>query len=67
MVDGGANEGRERLRIDAIALPVVDRTPHAAAETVVEEVVRIREARAVRERELHLVLVGIADRDGPFL
>src|SRR5207237_1334231 len=41
----------------------IDRSPHLAVEARVEELVRIREAGAVGKGQLHLVLVGVGDRD----
>src|SRR5258707_15233814 len=51
------------MLINLIALEQIDRSPRVAFEARVEELVRIREARAVGKGKLHLIFVGIADRD----
>src|SRR4029077_17863664 len=51
------------MLIDLIALEKIDRSPRVASEARVEELVRIWEARPVGKGKLHLILVGVADRD----
>src|SRR6267154_3221676 len=46
-----------------IALEKIDRSPRVASEARVEEVVRIWEARPVGKGKLHLIFVGVGDRD----
>src|SRR6185437_17123498 len=58
--DGGTNERLERLLVDRIALAEVDCTPCIALEARIEEMRRIVERGAFRERRLHDALVGLA-------
>src|SRR6267143_6930883 len=51
------------MLINLIALEKIDRSPRVAPEARVEELVGIREARPVGKRKLHLIFVGVADRD----
>src|SRR5882757_6920655 len=51
------------MLINLIALDKIDRSPRVASEARVEELVRIREVRPVGKRKLHLIFVGVADRD----
>src|SRR6267378_1806760 len=51
------------MLINLIALEKIDRSPRVASEARVEELVRIREGRPVGKRKLHLIFVGVADRD----
>src|SRR5437899_12971429 len=46
-----------------MALEKIDRSPRVAFEARVEELVRIWEARPVGKGKLHLIFVGVADRD----
>src|ERR1700722_20406688 len=46
-----------------MALEKIDRSPRLASEACVEELVRIWEARPVGKGKLHLILVGVGDRD----
>src|SRR2546422_10528163 len=46
-----------------MALEKIDRSPLVAFEPRVEELVRIREARPIGKGKLHLIFVGVADRD----
>src|ERR1700724_4517513 len=46
-----------------MALEKIDRSPRVASEARVEELVRIWEARPMGKGKLHLIFVGIADRD----
>src|SRR4029077_19538173 len=41
----------------------IDRSPRVASEARVEQLVRIWEARPVGKGKLHLIFVGVADRD----
>jgi hypothetical protein len=49
--------------INLITLEKIDRSPQVTFETRVEELVRIWEARPVGKGKLHLVFVGVSDRD----
>src|SRR6266436_8818166 len=51
------------MLINLIALEKIDRSPRVASEARVEELVSIWEARPVGKRKLHLIFVGVADRD----
>src|SRR5258708_3985770 len=51
------------MLINLIALEQIDRSPRVASEARVEQLVRIREARPVGKGKLHLIFVGVADRD----
>src|SRR5258708_16481 len=51
------------MLINLIALEKIDRSPRVASEARVEELVRIREVRPVGKGKLHLIFVGVADRD----
>src|SRR6266404_7667027 len=51
------------MLINLIALEKIDRSPRVASEARVEELVRIRETRPVGKCKLHLIFVGVADRD----
>src|SRR6202023_4360058 len=46
-----------------MALEKIDRSPRVASEARVEELVRIWEARPMGKGKLHLIFVGIANRD----
>src|SRR4051812_9870173 len=63
--DGGANQRLQRLRVDLVALVDVDRAPRVALEARVEELRRIVQRRALREGELHDVLVRLTGADDP--
>src|SRR6202163_4483040 len=51
------------MLINLIALEKIDRSPRVASEARVEELIRIWEARPVGKGKLHLIFVGVADRD----
>src|SRR5258706_4482534 len=51
------------MLINLIALEKIDRAPRVASKARVEELVRIREVRPVGKRKLHLIVVGVTDRD----
>src|ERR1700694_5206914 len=51
------------MLINLIALEKIDRSPGVAFEARVEELVRIWEARAVGKGKLHLIFMGVADRE----
>src|SRR6267378_7442299 len=51
------------MLINLIAHEKIDRAPGVASKARVEELVRIREGRPVGKRKLHLIFVGVADRD----
>src|SRR4051812_11118158 len=57
---GRADKGLERLLIDLVAFVEIDGAPHIAVEAGVEEARRVCKRGAIREGELHLVLVGLA-------
>src|SRR5690242_17578411 len=46
-----------------MAVEKIDRAPSVSSEARVEELVRIWEARPVGKGKLHLIFVGVADRD----
>src|SRR5215831_20482715 len=46
-----------------MALEKIDRSPRLAFEARVEELVGIREPRPVGKGKLHLIFVGVGDRD----
>jgi hypothetical protein len=54
---------RQRTGINLIALKKIDRSPRVASEARVEELVWIWGVRPLGKNKLHLVFVGIADRD----
>src|SRR3569623_845179 len=58
--DRGAHQRLERRGIDLLAFVQVDRAPCVAVQARVEEALRVRERRALEERELHLVPVRLA-------
>ncbi len=64
-INSGTNEIFQSTLINLVALEKIDRSPHLAFEARVEELVGIREARSVGKGKLHLVLMGVADRDDP--
>src|ERR1700687_1175329 len=51
------------MLINLIALEKIDRSPRVASQARVEQLVRIWEARPVGKGKLHLLFVGVADRD----
>src|SRR3989441_6587984 len=51
------------MLINLVALEKIDRSPRVAFEARVEEFVRIWEARPVGKGKLHLIFVGVGDRD----
>ncbi len=51
------------MGINFLALEEIDRSPFVASEASVEEVVRIWKIRPMGKGNLHLVFVGIGDRD----
>src|SRR6202521_3621906 len=51
------------MLINLVALEKIDGSPRVASEARVEELVRIWEARPVGKGKLHLIFVGVADRD----
>src|SRR5678816_2700765 len=61
--DGSTHEVFQRVFVDLLALVDIDRAAHVAVEARVEQARRIFERGALRERELHLVLVGLARAD----
>ena len=63
VINGGTDEIFQSALIDLVTLEKIDRSSRVAFEARVEELVGIREARAVSKGKLHLVFVGVADRD----
>src|SRR5580658_8199518 len=63
VINGAKDEIFKTTLIDLIALEKIDRSPGVASEARVEELVRIREARPVGKGKLHLIFVGVANRD----
>src|SRR5712664_1701848 len=63
VINGGTDEIFKSTLINLIALEKIDRSPRVASEARVEELVRIWEARPVGKGKLHLIFVGVADRD----
>src|SRR5216684_479407 len=63
VIDGGTDEIFKSTLINLIALEKIDRSPRVAFEARVEELVRIWEARPVGKGKLHLIVVGVGDRD----
>src|SRR5216683_3471185 len=63
VINGGTDEIFQSTLINLIALEKIDRSPRIAFEARVEELVRIWEARPVGKGKLHLVFVGVGDRD----
>src|SRR4029450_12732941 len=61
--DGGAHQSLQRALIDLVALEEVDRPSLVAFEARIEELVGIRQARAVVEGALPLPLVRVGDGD----
>src|SRR5581483_2021846 len=59
-VDRGADERPERVRVELLPLPDVDRPPDVPLEARVEELGRVRQGRSLEERQLHDALVGLA-------
>jgi len=57
------NEILQSVLIDLIALEEIDRSLHFAVEVGVKEMVWIPEARSVGKGELHLLFVGVGDRN----
>src|SRR5260370_22262530 len=51
------------MLINLVALEKIDRAQGVASKARVEELVRIWEARPVGKGKLHLIFVGVADRD----
>src|SRR6266481_2809082 len=51
------------MLINLIALEKIDRSPRVASEARVEKLVRIWEVRPVGKGKLHLIFVGVADRN----
>src|SRR5713226_1420582 len=49
--------------MNLVALEEIDRSPRVAFEARVEELVRIWEDRPVGKGKLHLIFVGVGDRD----
>src|SRR3979411_387046 len=63
VINGGTDEIFQGTLINLIALEKIDRSPRVAPEARVEELVRIWEPRPVGKGKLHLVFVGVGDRD----
>ena len=63
VINGGTDEIFQSTLINPVTLQIIDRSSRVAFEACVEELVRIREARPVGEGKLHLVFVGVGDRD----
>src|SRR5712692_5237127 len=63
VINGGTDEIFWSTLINLIALEKIDRSPRVALEARVEELVRICEARPVGKGKLHLIFVGVADRN----
>src|ERR1700733_13534206 len=63
VISGSADEISESTIINLIALEKINRSPGVAFEARVEELVRIWQARPVGKGKLHLIFVGVADRD----
>src|SRR6266436_5254349 len=63
VIYGGTDEIFQSAPINLIALEKIDRSPLVACEARVEELVRIREARPIGKGKLHLIPVGVGDRD----
>ncbi len=63
VVNRGPNQIFQRRRMDLVALEKIDRSPRIASKAGVEELVGIRKMRAVHKGNLHLILVGVGDRD----
>src|SRR5437016_2416786 len=63
VINGGTDEILQSTLINLIALEKIDRSPRVAFEARVEELVRIWEARPVGKGKLHLIFVGVGDRD----
>src|SRR6266702_4342401 len=61
--NGGTDEILQSTLINRITLEQINRSPLAASEARVEELVRIRKVRSVGKGKLHLIFVGVADRD----
>src|SRR5437667_9631578 len=59
-VDRLADERFDGGRVDFLTLLNVDRAPHVALEARVEQAGRVLQRRALREGELHDLLVGLA-------
>src|SRR5215469_3216487 len=68
--DGGADQRRERVGVDFLALMNVDGAPHIAVEARIEELGGIFEGGALKEGQLHDRLVRFAGADaavvGPY-
>ena len=65
MRDSRLDERLERAGIDLRAFGNVDRAPHVAVQAGIEEPLRIRKARPLREGQLHDLLVGLARAHDP--
>src|ERR1700732_4397794 len=63
VINSGTDEIFYSRLINLIALKTIDRSPRVASEARVEELVGIGEARPVGKGKLHLIFVGVADRD----
>src|SRR5580658_7054413 len=63
VINGGTHEIFQSTLINLIALEQIDRSPSVASEARVEELVRIWKARPVGKGKLHLIFVGVANRD----
>src|ERR1700675_3066056 len=63
VINRGTDEIFKSTLINLIALEKIDRSPRVASEARVEDLVRIWEARPVGKGKLHLIFVGVADRD----
>src|SRR4029078_2168250 len=61
--DGGAHESLQRALIDLVALEQIDRPSLVAFAARVEELVGIRQPRAVIEGDLHFPFVRVGERD----
>src|SRR5438876_400999 len=63
VINGGTDEILQSTLVNLIALEKIDRSSRVAFEARVEELVRIWEARPVGKGKLHLIFVGVGDRD----
>src|SRR5687767_3991721 len=61
----GLYERLERRRVDRLPLADIDGPSRPAFQAGIEEVLRIRQAGSMGERELHGLLVGFAGADDP--
>src|SRR5438876_3888979 len=65
VINSGTDEIFQSTLIDLVTLEKIDCSPHFAFEARVEELVGIRQACPVGKGKLHLVFMGVADRDDP--